>query len=117
MRMDRRTFLGAGLAVPFIGRAARAARAPDTLTFGLSSYPPSIAPWSNTGTAAVTVKLLIYRGLLSYDARGQLRGELAESWRREGETGWVFRLREASFHNGRPVTSEDVKWTIEQVAG
>jgi len=32
-------------------------------------------------------------------------------------TGWVFKLRDAVFHNGAPVTSDDVKWSIEQVTG
>ena len=33
-----------------------------------------------------------------------------------GDTGWVFHLRDAVFHNGAPVTAEDVKWTLEQIA-
>ena len=37
----------------------------------------------------------------------QVRPELAESWEPQGPTGWRFRLREAVFHNGKPVTSED----------
>ena len=117
MSISRRAVLGAGLVLPFAARTARAARQPGTLTFGLSSYPPSLAPWNNTGTAAVTVKLLIFRGLLAYDDKGALRGELAEKWERDGDTGWVFHLRDAVFQNGAPVTSADVKWTLEQVAG
>lgn len=115
--LTRRSFLGAAAALPLMHIAARAARAPDTLTFGLSSYPPTLQPWANSGTAAATIKLLIYRGLLSYDKDGKLRGELAEKWERDGDTAWVFRLRNAVFQNGAPVTAEDVKWTIEQVAG
>jgi len=102
--------------LPFLrGRRARAA-APGELVFGLSSFPPSIQPWANTGTAAATVKLMIYRGLTSYAPDGSLRGELAESWDRVGATGWEFRLRDARFQNGEKVTSADVKWTIEQIA-
>jgi peptide/nickel transport system substrate-binding protein len=117
IRIGRRSVLGAGVALTFIGRGARAARTPGQLTFGLSTYPPNLLPWNNTGTAQVTVKEMIFRGLLGYDAQGKLRGELAESWEREGETGWKFRLRDALFQNGAPVTSADVKWTLEQVAG
>ncbi len=58
---------------------------------------------------------MTHRGLTSYDAKGDLRGELAESWERDGNA-WVFHLREAIFHNGAPVTADDVKWTLEQVA-
>lgn len=117
MTITRRGLLGAGAALPFLPRDAAAQRQPGVLRFGLSSFPPSLQPWANTGTAAATVKLLIHRGLLSYAPDGQLRGELAESWRNEGPTAWSFTLRpNAVFHNGEPVTSADVKWNIEQIA-
>lgn len=119
MHLSRRTILAAGasgLVLPFLRVPARAARAAGMLTFGLSSYPPSFAPWVQAGTAAGTVNLLLHRGLTSYGPDGQVRGELAESWERADETSWVFHLREAVFHNGAPVTAEDVKWTLEQVA-
>lgn len=116
---SRRAVLGGAASaamVPLLrGNRARAAT-PGELVFGLSSFPPSIQPWANTGTAAATVKLMIYRGLTSYGQDGALRGELAESWGRIGATGWEFRLRDAQFQNGEKVTSADVKWTIEQIA-
>ena len=116
MHMSRRALLMAGAALPFLSLPARAQRVPGTLIFGLSSYPPNFQPWPNAGTAAATVKLLVHRGLLSYDAQGNMRGELAERWEADGTTAWVFHLREAVFHDGSPVTGEDVKWTLEQVA-
>ncbi len=117
--INRRTVLAGAAAtasLPFLrGTSARAAT-PGVLTFGISSYPPTIAPWANAGTASGTVKLMIYRGLTSYGPDGALRGELAESWTQDPK-GWVFKLRDATFHNGEKVTSADVKWTIEQIAG
>lgn len=117
MELSRRAVMAAGAAVPLLGRSARAARTPGTLTFGLSTFPPNLLPWNNTGTAQVTVKYCVMRGLTSYDSKGLLRPELAESWARDGEAGWVFKLRDATFSDGRKVTAEDVKWTLEQVAG
>ena len=117
MQISRRAIMAAGAALPLLGREARAARVPGTLTFGLSTFPPNLLPWANTGTAQVTVKYQIFRTLTSYDAKGALRPELAESWTRDGDTAWVFKLRDATFQNGAKVTSEDVKWTLEQVAG
>jgi ABC-type transport system substrate-binding protein len=114
--ISRRVFVAGAAALPFLHIAKARARTPGILTFGLSSYPPSIQPWANTGTAAGTVKLMIHRGLLSYDTKGALRPELAESWARDGSTAWLFKLRNAVFHNGEAVTSADVKWTLEQVA-
>ena len=119
MDLRRRTLLAAGLsapALPFLRDPARAADPGKPLRFGLSSYPPSFQPWAQAGTAAGTITLMTHRGLTSYDAHGQLRGELAEHWERDGDAGWLFHLREASFHNGNPVTADDVKWTLEQVA-
>jgi peptide/nickel transport system substrate-binding protein len=84
--------------------------------FGLSSYAPSLAPWANAGTAAGTVKLMIHRGLLSYDTTGALRGELAEQWMQDGPTAWVFKLRETIFNNGDKLESAYVKWNIEQIS-
>lgn len=119
MPISRRCVLAAATALPFLQRPdGAAAQEAGALRFGLSSFPPNLLPWQNVGTAATTVKFQLFRGLLGYGPDGKLRGELAESWEREGDTGWVFHLRDgAVFHNGAPVTSADVKWTIEQVAG
>jgi ABC-type transport system substrate-binding protein len=114
--ISRRSILAGAMALPFLRVPGARAATSSTLTFGLSSYPPSIQPWTNTGTAAATVKLMIYRGLTGFAPDGSLRGELAESWMPEGTTAWLFKLRDATFQNGKKVTSADVKWTIEQVA-
>ncbi|HEY9566772.1 MAG TPA: ABC transporter substrate-binding protein [Thalassobaculum sp.] len=113
---SRRAFVAGAAALPFVRIPGARAATPGVLTFGLSSFPPSIEPFANTGTAAGTIKLMIYRGLLSYGKDGLLRGELAESWAPEGQEAWVFKLRDATFHNGEKVTSADVKWTIAQIA-
>ena len=114
--VSRRAFVAGATALPFLRIEGARAATPGVLTFGLSSFPPSIKPFANTGTAAATVKLMIYRGLLSYGKDGMLRGELAESWAPDGQTAWLFKLRDAVFQNGEKVTSADVKWTIEQIA-
>ena len=113
--ISRRTLLAAGASLPLVRGSAFAQASGKILRFGLSSFPPSMQPWVHTGTAALTVKLLIFRGLTGFDEKGEVRPELAESWTQDGPTGWVFKLRQASFHNGKPVTAEDVKWTLEQI--
>jgi peptide/nickel transport system substrate-binding protein len=116
MTLTRRAILATGAALPFLRNTARAAVSPGKLVFGLSSYPPSMAPWANAGTAAATVKLMFHRGLLGYGPDGAIRGELAETWEHADDGAWVFHLRDAVFHNGAKVTSADVAWTIEQIA-
>ncbi len=113
---SRRAFIAGAAALPFLHVPGARARTAGMLTFGLSSFPPNLQPWANTGTAAGTVKLIMYRGLLSYDAKGALKGELAESWAPEGTDAWVIKLREAVFQDGEKVTSEAIKWNLEQVA-
>lgn len=118
-QIDRRRVLmggmamGAAAAMPvFIGRAEAATK--GHLTFGLSSYPPTLEPWKDAGTAAATVKLQMFRGLLGYDGAGRLRSELAESWEIEDSKTLRFDLRKnAKFHDGTPVTSGDVKASFE----
>lgn len=118
--LGRRRFLaGAAGAATLIGlgqpRPARA-RIPDTLVFALSSYPPSLAPFQNAGTASGTVKVQMFRGLLGYDNAGQIRPEVAESFEQQGPTVLQFKLRaNAKFHNGDAVTAEDVKYSFEQI--
>ena len=123
MTISRRTMLAAGLAAPFaslplLSRPASAQRAAGILRYGLSAFPPNLQPWVSTGASAGTVKMLIHRSLVSYGPNGELRGELATSWSLDGDGAWVFKLRPGCvFHNGDPVTAEDVKWSIEQIAG
>ena len=116
MTIRRRALIAGSVALPFLRVPARAARTPGQLVFGLSSYPPNFNPWVQAGTAAGTVTLQVHRGLTSYGADGNLRGELAETFVRDGEAGWVFTLRDATFHNGAKVTAADVKYSLEQVA-
>lgn len=104
------------IAGPMLGAPARA-QAKDTIVFALSSYPPSLRPWANTGTAAVTVKLQTMRGLLGYAPDGELRGELAETWKRDGDKVWALTLREgAKFHDGVAVDSEAVRASFQMIA-
>ena len=112
--IGRRHLLAAAAALPLVPGRARADE--GTLRFGLSSYPPNLLPWASVGTAALTVKALLFRGLLSFDASGQVAAELAERWERDGDHAWVFHLRDATFQNGAPVTSADVQWTLGQIA-
>jgi ABC-type transport system substrate-binding protein len=77
MPLSRCAVLAGSTALPFLRVPARAARSPGTLTFGLSSYPPNLHPWINAGTAAGTVAVLHYRGLLSYAPDGSIQPELA----------------------------------------
>lgn len=118
--LNRRGFLASTLAgagaLGFLGPRALMAQEGGTLRFALSTFPPSLAAWTSAGTAAGTIKLMMHRGLLSYGPDGMLRGELAEDWSVDDAGVWTFTLREAQWHDGSPVTSEDVAYTVAEVA-
>lgn len=56
---------------------------------------------------------LIFDGLIRYDEQGQPQPALAQEWSlSEDNLTFTFTLREgATFHDGRPVTAEDVAFT------
>ena len=116
--VSRRTVLvglGAGVSALALPRGAFA-RDGGTLRFGLSTFPPSLYPFDNTGGASNTVKLTLYRGLMGYDGEGNLIPEVADSYEWSGDTEITFRLREnAVFHNGDPVTAADVIHSIDEI--
>lgn len=115
-RRDLLKYLAISGAVASMPGQPFAAPEQKTLRVGLSTYPAHFRPWVNVGYAGQLVSALINRNLVSYDAKGQLVGELAESWTRENDLTWAFKLRQVKFSNGQPVTSADVKWTLEKIA-
>lgn len=112
MPISRRRLLAAAPALPVALRSADALAEGRALRFGLSAFPPNLLPFVSTGQAAVTAKLMMYRGLLSWAVDGSVQPELAESLQRDGGNGFVFKLREAVFHDGSPVTADDVAFTL-----
>jgi len=63
------------------------------------------------------IDALIFSGLLRFDAQGIPQGDLAESWGISRDaTIYNFSLRpNAVWHDGQPVTSDDVMFTIESM--
>ncbi|MUZ65372.1 ABC transporter substrate-binding protein [Agrobacterium vitis] len=120
--INRRRFLtgtaalGAGLFVS--GHMSKVqAKTAGTLVLGLSAFPPNLRPFDHAGASANTVKLQTFRGLLGYGSDGKVREELAEKWSFDGDRTYTFKIRDnAVFHNGEPVTAEDVAFSIQQIS-
>jgi len=87
----------------------------EELSFGLDDEPGSLEPTTIDSTSSRTVKLAIYRGLFSHE-NGEVTPELVESYdTNDDETSYTFKLKDATFHNGDPVTADDVKFTFERI--
>lgn len=60
------------------------------------------------------IKYALFTPLIQYDAELRPRPYLAESWEMLGDTAVVFQLRrDVRWHDGVPVTAEDVKFTFD----
>jgi glutathione transport system substrate-binding protein len=85
------------------------------LVFGLSAEPTNLDPALAQGTAKRIVNGAIYRALFSYDKEGELVEELGSYTVAKDNKTYTIKLKDAKFHNGDPVTAEDVKFTFERL--
>jgi peptide/nickel transport system substrate-binding protein len=118
LRTGRRQVLVLGGAAALEAAAplmvARAADGP-TLLYGVGTYPATMRPFASSGNTGNGIKLMIHRGLTSFDPQGMLQPELAESWSQPNDHEFIFQLRKAKFHNGDDVTAADVQYSLNQI--
>jgi peptide/nickel transport system substrate-binding protein len=99
--------------------AAACGPSPDrpggTIIVGARTDFGGMNPITNTGlTTDHLMKYGLFTPLIQYDEDLNPRPHLAESWEMEGDTAVTFRLREdVHWHDGQPVTAEDVKFTFD----
>lgn len=88
-----------------------------TYAEGVTGPLETINPLFAATSAERSASKLIFSGLLSYDETNHLRGELASSWRAEDDgRRYVVDLREGlKWHDGQPVTADDVVFTVERM--
>jgi peptide/nickel transport system substrate-binding protein len=88
-----------------------------TLVMVVQPEPPTLAAYQSTSGPIGQVSTKVYEGLLEYDFNLQPIPGLAKSWTvsLDGKT-ITFKLQEGvKFHDGKPFTSEDVKFTVFDV--
>jgi peptide/nickel transport system substrate-binding protein len=87
---------------------------PSSLTFLLEANPTNLDPRFATDSYSQRIDGLLFSGLLRRDDQMDLHGDLAESWSIPDPLTYVFHLRRGvRFHDGRPLTSADVKSTFD----
>ncbi|MBW2621973.1 MAG: ABC transporter substrate-binding protein [Deltaproteobacteria bacterium] len=58
--------------------------------------------------------MLTHLGLIKLNEKGEFTGDLAQSWETDDARVWTFHIRPGlTWHDGTPVSSEDVKFSIE----
>jgi peptide/nickel transport system substrate-binding protein len=85
------------------------------LAIASSAPVTSIDPHYHTFGPNASAHRHIYERLLTRDAEGNLVPETATGWRLIDDTTWEFKLRDVKFHNGAPLTVEDVAYSINRV--
>src|SRR4051794_4607315 len=112
----RRAVLAATVAAGLLtGGAAHAQKRGGTLVQLTVPEPPTLAAYISTSGPIGQVTAKIFDGLLEYGFDMKPLPSLAESWEGapDGKTV-TFKLRQdVKFHDGKPFSSEDVKFSIE----
>jgi peptide/nickel transport system substrate-binding protein len=91
-------------------------RGGGTYSEGIVGTPRFINPLLAISHADKDLVSIVYAGLMTRDAQGKLIPELAESYTvSEDGLVYTFTLREGlTFHDGTPITSEDVVFTVRE---
>ena len=87
-----------------------------TLHEGVVGRPGIINPLLSTTSSGKDLSYLLYSGLMRINEKGKLMPDIAESYTISPDgTEYTFLIRKnAKFHDGKPLTSADVVFTIEK---
>lgn len=88
-----------------------------TLTVAVAADPDGLDPHKTVAAATFQITRNIYDTLVQTDAQGRILPDLAAGWEPSADgLKWTFTLRPGvKFHNGRELTSEDVKYSFERL--
>ena len=94
------------------GRVAK--RDAGDVVFVIESSPTNLDPRYGTDGVSQRIDRLLFNGLVKRDSQMELHGDLAEKWENPDPLTYVFHLKPGiKFHDSGPLTSNDVKATIE----
>jgi oligopeptide transport system substrate-binding protein len=84
----------------------------------LGADPPTLDPALTTDATSATYIVEIFSGLVTFNKDLQIVPDLAERWdvSPDGRTYTFYLRKNAKFHNGKQVTAQDFKYSIERAA-
>ena len=89
---------------------------PNTLVMIIESSPTNLDPRVGIDAQSERIDDLIFDDLLSRDEHLNVKPGLAERWEVSDPLTYVFHLHQGvKFHDGRPLTSRDVKWSFDSL--
>jgi peptide/nickel transport system substrate-binding protein len=97
----------------------QALRKGGTLVVAIQDNPPHLLTGISVDILTICVAGQIYDTLIKMDSKFNLQPSLAKSWTiRPDGLEYTFNLeRGVKWHDGRPFTSADVKYTFEDISG
>jgi peptide/nickel transport system substrate-binding protein len=96
------------------GCGSRVSHDPSAVTFLIESGPANLDPRFAVDGQSQRIVGLLFSGLVERDEQMNLRGDLAASWENPDPLTYVFHLQPGiKFHDGRLLTSADVKATFD----
>jgi peptide/nickel transport system substrate-binding protein len=89
---------------------------PNTLVMMIENSPTSLDPRVGIDAQSERIDELLFDALVRRDEHFNLQPWLAERWEMPDPLTYIFHLhRGVRFHDGRPLTSRDVKFTLDSV--
>ncbi|WP_284035559.1 ABC transporter substrate-binding protein [Neobacillus sp. 114] len=88
----------------------------DTLLLAQSADITTLDPQNSLSTNGDRVFRNMFSRLFARDVNMEIKPELVESYENVDDVTWKFKLKSGvKFHNGDPLTAEDVKFSLERV--
>ena len=114
--MCRAPFVLAAFALTFSLLSCSSKPDPNTLVMIIESSPTNLDPRIGVDAQSERIDNLIFDDLLSRGDNLDVAPGLAERWEIPDPLTYIFHLhRGIKFHDGRPLTSRDVKWTFDSL--
>ncbi len=110
--------LGLLLLVAILCAISACSRKPDpnTVVMIIESSPTNLDPRVGTDAQSERISKLIFDALVHRNEKFEVEPWLAERWEIPDPLTYVFHLRhDVKFHDGRPLTSADVKYTMDSI--
>ncbi len=102
--------------MPSVFASAALMKQGGTITVAADYGPTGWDPHISTGSSSISHEDLIYESLVMYNQKMEVVPALASSWEQPNPLTLIFHIRKGvKFHNGREMTAEDVKYSLDRI--
>lgn len=93
-----------------LGGCKIAKNAGGTVTYNLGYEPETLDPALSTLPAETTAVIACFEGLMKLDRNSKAIPGIAASYKKESDTRYIFKLRNAKWSDGKAVTAHDFEY-------